>query len=442
MEILIQTGFGRRDVTPEWPVPLAGYYNPQFRYHTRVLSHIFVNCTALSDGKTTVLWYSIDMARPNGERFSGLRRAVSEATGVPYENILCCCTHTHASVEPNSREEAVEKWFPIFTEKTIEAARDALADLAPSRAFIGAIETHEMTYTRRYYLKDGSSLCLSKGKATPENPVVRHETTADPMMETIRFVREGKKDICLMNFGCHPTITGGPEKYDLSADYPGRVTQRLEEDGEYHFMFLQAGVGNTVVASRLKETEIYHHDLESYSLRLADYFRWTLKFLHPVELGEIRVGNLLYPAPVNHDLDDRLEDALKVWDLCNQNRWQEARELAPKLGFSSPYMAQATDYRYHMPRVLPVELCTVSIGELGIAAMPYEIFWENARFIKDHSGKKETFVCACSQAYEEYVPARDCFPNGGYEVDMCRFPCGAAETFADEMVKMLRDRTE
>ena len=438
MDSTLQTGFGRRDVTPEWPVPLAGYYNPQFRYHTRVLSHIFVHCVALSDGETTVLWYSIDMVRPNTQRFAGLRRAISEATGVPFENILLCCTHTHSSVEPNSFDDAVVRWWPVFTQKLIEAAKDALADLAPSEMLLGGIETHELTYTRRYYLKDGSPLALSLGKATPENPVARHESEADRIMDAVLFRREGKKDIGLMNFGCHATITGGSDKFDLSADWPGRTVERIEEKSGIHFAFFQGGVGNTVPKSRLKETEISHHDVESFSLRLADYFCWTLDYLHPAKTGKIRVIDTLYPTPVNHDFDCRIEDARRIWALCNEDRWPEAKELCKELGFSSPYMAQAVDYRYKMPKDLDLELCAVLLGELAIATVPYEIFCENARFIKDHSGKTKTFVCACAQGYEEYIPTRLAFQNGGYEVDMCRFPAGTGEAIADALSEILR----
>ena len=440
MEPIFSAGYGRRDITPDWSVPLAGNYHSERRMNQSVGSPIMASCVALCDGETTLLWYSLDICRPDTQRFGEVRRSISEATGVPFENIFTCCTHTHSSIDPSSPLDAVKNWYPVFTQKMIEAAKDAIRDLAPAKAFAGEIETHEMVFTRRYYLKDGSFCGLAKGTPTEENPLVCHETPADPMLEVVRFEREGRRDIVMMNFGVHVTRCSGKDTYYmLTADWPGEVRRQVEEQANCHFIYFNSGEGNTVAFSRLKWQEMDHYPLADYCPRMTGYVLRALKWAKPVQTGKIRVQNYVYPAEVDHTMDDRIEDAKKVMQIWEDDDREAAFAAAKECGFSGYYQAMTIEIRYNKPKFLDMELCTATFGDLGLAAVPYEMFCDTSREIKDQSPCKHTFVCSCTQGFEEYVPTYDAFPNGGYEVESCRFFRGQGEKFRDKLLEMLKE---
>lgn len=440
METTFQVGFGRRDITPAWSVPLAGNYHSERRMSQAVGYPIMASCVALSDGAASLLWYSLDIIRPDTDRFTMVRRKIAEATGVPFENILLCCTHTHSSIDPGSPLDAVKNWYPIFIEKMIQAAKEALGDLAPARAFIGEIETHEMTFTRRYYQQDGSFYGLAKGKLSDDNPLVRHESPADPMLEVLRFEREGRRDLVLINFGVHVTkCSGKPTTYVLTSDWVGGVREQVEKQGNCQFVFFNSGEGNTVALTQMKEKELDHYALEDYCPRMTQYVLRALKYAKPIETGPLKVRNYPYPAEVDHSLDGEIEKAREVMRIWEEQDRGPAMEAALAFGFSGYYQAQTIEIRYNKGKTIDMELCAATFGELALVAVPYEMFCETSRAIKDQSPCKHTFVCSCTQGFEEYVPVKEAFPNGGYEVESCRFPAGMAERFQEKLLEMLRD---
>ena len=441
MDYTFKAGYGRRDITPDWSVPLAGNYHSERRLNTSVGLPIMASCVALSDGETTLLWYSLDIVRPDTERFTMVRHKIAEATGVPFENIFTCCTHTHSSIDPGSPLDAVKNWYPVFIEKMIEAAREAIADLAPAEAFAGEIETHEMVFTRRYFLKDGSFCGLAKGTPTEDNPIVRHETTADPMLDVVKFTREGKRDIVMINFGVHVTKCSGKDTYYmLTSDWPGAVRQQIEEKGNCRFIFFNSGEGNTVAFSRMKWKEMDHYPIEEYAPRMTAYILRALKYAQPVKTGKICVHNYPYPSVVDHTQDDRIEDARYVMKIWEEDDRDAAMVAAKERGFSGYYQAMNLEIRYNKPEKIDMELCTATFGDLGLAAVPFEMFCETSREIKDQSPCKHTFVCSCTQGFEEYVPTKEAFPNGAYEVESCRFFAGQAELYRDKLLEMLHDK--
>jgi len=431
-------GFGRSDITPAIPTPLAGYGNTSYRLHQSVRDPIFATCLALSDGETTLLWYTQDLIRCDRKRTEKARDYLSERFSLPKEQILLCSTHTHSSVDNSSSHPSLEIWFPFYLDQLAAAAKDALADLSEARLFAGQIETAEMCFVRRYFLKDGTFIGDNSGTvATPENPVVRHESEADRMMRGVRIEREGKKSILLMNFQAHATLTGGSAKTELSADYPGGVRAEVEKRTGAYFAFFQGGAGNMNPTSRMKKTEMFHRDMTAYCTRMADYFGRIMEIAEPVETGKIRVQNLHFSAPVNHTHDGEVEVCRMIRKVWGTNDREGAKALCRQYGYASPYACGAVLTRAGMPEKIDIEFAAVSTGDFAFVTAPYEMFCGSAKDIRERSPFPVTFVCSCSLTHEGYVPTKDAFLHHGYEADMCRFLPGAAEDFADALVGLL-----
>ena len=74
---------------------------------------------------------------------------------------------------------------------------------------------------------------------------------------------------------------------------------------------------------------------------------------------------------------------------------------------------------------------------MAFVTTPFEMADTNGVFVKENSPYRMTFVCAYTNGTNGYIPALHSFPNGGYEVESCRFLPGTGEEVATALVQML-----
>jgi len=92
------------------------------------------------------------------------------------------------------------------------------------------------------------------------------------------------------------------------------------------------------------------------------------------------------------------------------------------------------------------DITAISIGNIGFATVPFEMFDTNGMQIKDGSPYDITFVLTCCNNKDGYIPAAEVFDyNPGiarlipYEVKSCAYAKGTAETVAQALVDMLNE---
>ena len=99
----------------------------------------------------------------------------------------------------------------------------AVQDLAPAKLSYTRGEVKDVAFIRRYRMKDGSAM-TNPGTMNPElyHPLGKSDNT----VRLVKFTREGKKDIILINLASHATICSRKElKTKLSA----ALEKKLEE---------------------------------------------------------------------------------------------------------------------------------------------------------------------------------------------------------------------
>jgi len=84
-----------------------------------------------------------------------------------------------------------------------------------------------------------------------------------------------------------------------------------------------------------------------------------------------------------------------------------------------------------------VPLSCITFGDLAFAAFPYEMFHENGKQVRDASPYKMTFINSIAGGSYGYIPTKEAFPHGGYEVGVCRYTEGCGEQFAAFMLDLL-----
>jgi hypothetical protein len=118
-----------------------------------------------------------------------------------------------------------------------------------------------------------------------------------------------------------------------------------------------------------------------------------------------------------------------------------AASREPNLTRLEQVYARETMLMENWPKDIEIILQGIRIGELGIAAIPCEVFVEIGLEIKKHSPLKPTFTIELANGYAGYLPTEAQHALGGYETWRARssFLEGkAAGKIQDKVLELLR----
>ena len=447
---MMQIGYSRHNMTPLYPVPLAGFGNSSTRMSQGWVVPICTTCIAFTDDAgSTVLMFTTDMCVTEAAWTAQIRKKIFDATGVPENHIMIGSTHSHSAPDiGNTAEPTIADFHELYDEKMLCAAIDALADRAPAKAEIGRTVTGPLNHVRHYRNHDGSYAGDNYGTMTVES-VADHASQADRGMQIIRITRQGKKDIVLVNWQAHPTITGTAAREKgrllrpfLSSDFIGTCRVYLEKELDCHFAYFQGACGNLNSRTFMTDREYVTDNVHDYGKELGQFVLEGLKNMEPVNTDFVKVKRLDFAGPMDKSDNHRIEEARMIAKLWREtNDVKLVREVAAPYDIHSPYHANAIVARYNGPDTITIELNAIAIGDIGFVTAPYEMFDVNGKFIKDNTPQKMTFVMECANAHMSYMASEIAFDYGCYEADIRRYPKGTAERLAQTFVDMLTDLT-
>lgn len=436
---MFKIGYARVDISPTESVPLAGFGNTSCRMSEKVIDPLYSSCVALTDEKNnTVLLFHNDLIGSPTLITDPIRKAVSDATGVPIPNIIIGSTHTHSAPDIwNESVPSIPRYNATLPGKLTECALAALADRKEARAYIAKSYTHNLNFVRHYVLADGSYKGDNFGDLN-NSPIVGHTTKVDNEMRLVKFVREGGEDILMVNWQTHPHRTGGSKKTNVSSDIIGTMRDAVEDMLGCKFIYFNGGGGNVNPVSRITSEHVVDN-YRDHGKALAQCAASAEGSYEEIELDTIQLVEYPHIEMLNRPDLSRLEIARKVADhWTSTNDWQSSRVLAVENGFSSQFEAinmvrhhEAADDEVYCP------LTAISFGDLGFAAVPYEMFDTNAKYVRDASPFKMTFVSSTTNASVMYIPSAYGFIHGCYEAVCSQCKPGTGERLANILVNML-----
>ena len=126
----MKIGFYRVDITPTEPVPLTGYSNDDKRISDNVLSPLSATCVACSDETgSTALLIQMDALLISAWFAKELSGRISEATGLPAENIVIHANHLHSAPNLSAKHhETIVRYDEMILSRITDCAVQALED--------------------------------------------------------------------------------------------------------------------------------------------------------------------------------------------------------------------------------------------------------------------------------------------------------------------------
>lgn len=433
VESWLEAGFARVDVTPDFNIGLDGSGDADTRISTGVLDNISVTCVAMKAEKTTVLVYTADTLGFNNTLLSLLRPQIQMTTGVPQNNIFFGATHTHSAPRLLLKTEEGSKYLKLFCDAMTAAGQMAVSDLAPAKLQAATTDLKGMNFVRHYKMSDGSYAGPNFGTFEGLD-IVDYSGTVDPELSLIKLDRGGgKKDILMMNWQAHPNNSTAVGYYKISADFVGKLRNKLENDTGMQVAYFTGASGNVHIDSRI-ESDAHGLKWDAYGEKLAELTMDALSLLKEVGGTGIQVTGQIYQAPINHSWDHALKQAEEVMSVLNKKGQKEANALCKEYDFTSHHQARSIIERAKLGKDIQWELRAFRVGELGFTTGTYEMWTESGKYVKDNSPFPVTFIITGNLIY---IPTEDAYAYRCYEADTGYFEKGTAEKLADEYIKML-----
>lgn len=435
----LSVGYARLAINPPAGIGLGGFGNTNSRLSETVLDDLCVTCLALCDGESKVLMYTVDFLGVSWNNYKQISAWVEENLSVPADRVFITATHNHSAPQVRDGSTSVIPYMPAFYEGMHEVARLALEDLTEAVIEYGSARTDHLNYVRRYLREDGSFHGVGFFTRN-KSPLARHESDADDLMQALRFVRKGKKDVVLVNWQCHVTTTSGLKRTDVSADWVGAFRDEAERELGVLFAYYQGAAGNVVPNSYLPD-EISNSDYHKHGRDLTAVLKKALSETKDVPYGPIRVVHHNHYGYFQTDTEGKdLDQAREVCAAFDRGDSDAVRDLCLDYGFHSYYHAKAILGRSTMEKGSgkDIQMAALSMGPIGVVFAPYEMYDTNGMQIKERSPYEITLICAYTNNAFGYIPSAIGFKNGGYEVDACTFAAGTGETLVEEYLKLLK----
>lgn len=429
----LQAGFGRVNVTPDYPVSMAGYGNYDKRISTGYMDYLYVTCIAVTDGNETILMYTMDQTSASyAGLYEGFLGAITAATNIPTDKIYIGATHTHGAPMTTYGSENNKRYKQELFSAAAQAGQEALSDLAPCKMLQTDTQVKGMNFVRHYKVADGTYYGSNFGDATPG--LVGHVREPDDQLILLKFDREGdKKDILFVNWQAHPDHTAWNDYYAITADFVGVMREALEQDTGMLVGYYGGASGDLNPFSEIPEV---NHGLNMYQYgeKMAQYAQDALASLKPVEGTTIKTASKVHTFQIDHSWDHMITQAREVASVNSSQGRAAALELCKQYGFSSEYHANSIINRINLGQTEDRVLDAFCIGNVGFIQAKCEMFSTSSKSIKANSPFAVTAVIASNNTY---IPTEESYEYHCYEADTALFEKGSAEKMNQDFVDML-----
>ena len=423
----MKLGFARVDITPDFPVPLAGYYVS--RISQGVHDKLYVRVLYFDDTKNgPVVLIQLDLLNLDRICLEKIHKKVqNDLPNVGKNRILVCASHTHSGFGGifDTEHGINRELIPLLGE-----TNPALVELVVKRCIKGIVEASGNCVETAVRMNRGTI----KGLGTNRR---RKDIPCDNSLFVMEFCRQDKKKILLYNLSCHPTVMNS-ENLLISGDFPGIAAGKLEGGAYDMIVFINGSAGD--MSTRFTRKANNFDECSRYAAIIID----TLGGLKQREFLPLEKVKLQYHSvslqkaetPDPQNAGAHLQDALQnLKDLISQKADSATLRKAASLveGAQISLLKSNSAERDEPACCKTVEAGILQINKVTIICSPFELFSTLALILKK---KKQVECFGYANCLEGYLADCDAWDNLDYEALSSDFKHGEGERYI-EMVSNL-----
>jgi neutral ceramidase len=386
-----------------------------------VVAHdpLHVKALVFRQGDETAALVVCDLINVRAEMTTQARKSAADQTGIPVQNITITASHTHKS---RIQRDGI-------ADKIVQAIMAAKVAAVPVRLQTVTSEQYGLSFNRRFLMKDGS-VRMNPGYLNPD--VVRPMGPIDPEVQFVMIRRavDNTPMAALTNFSLH--LDTVRDHKDLSADYPYFMEESLREDlgADFISVFGTAPCGNInhldVLGGKQLPTSYIGNTLAA-----------TIKSVLPNMVDE-RSGMGVRSEVLQVPLQDFTPEEIN---------WAHDKQAPPLVeersfleGMRRRKLMSLEELREQHGDTMPLAVHVFRLGaETAIVTLPGEVFVELGMALKDASPFANTLVLELANDHPSYVPNKEAFVEGDYEVVNSRLIPGGGEMLVEAAVRMLKE---
>lgn len=416
-------GTAKIDITPERPIPLAGYGHrkgPFLGVNRRLYARINVFEHDEGGKKRRVLIAQGDIIWWGSERMARIRETIAQRFRIGPSDLILSAQHTHGG--PQTSTEFCDilglpdaDYLDRLDQALFLGVETAMANLEPVTIERGKGDCRIGINRRK--IVNGSM-------AMAPNP----DGLLDTDVNVIRFRKEdGVTKAVFIHYTCHPTTTN---TNFVTSEYPGVAAERLEATfGRGTIVsFLQGCTGNVRPA--------LHRDDKFYSGSEEEVAKFGRQLANEVERVLDGAMEELAAVPVS---GRRIVVRLPFQKLPTE---AEIDERIAKGGALAEWGEKLRSRPEKLQSHIPFELTRIKLADgLSFLAMDGEVVLEYGDYAKRLSGDG-TLPMGYSNGMIGYVPTAAQIAEGGYEGKDSGVYFALPAAFAPETETIIRNAIE
>jgi len=415
-QLVLKAGVAKTDITPAEPVRLGGY-SLRDGPTTGVYGKLYLTALVFDDTKKKVLFVEANLTFFESE---ARRRLISEATGIPFENIIAGGSHNHsAPTEPRDNDDT--EWSRQFDEKVISTVKNAIADIEPVKigggaghSYIAMNRRKRMEDTLSYNTWDENNTSQSYGKAKTDNPVLIHEMegvirlganpggSIDDEVGVLRIdTLSGKPKAVFINYACHGTSLGGRNSV-ISPEWMGHMIEYVEKNiPGVTGIFGQGAAGD----------------------------------INPRFIGGLdgRVDDLEATANLGYEIG---KEVVRVYKTIAPILPTDPHIRVVNKDIECPLTYRRVMEDFTHPTFI-VPTTAVRIDDFTWVMFPGEMFHEIGQRVKASTHTTYSYLVGYANGSVGYFPTQKAFSEGGYEPSGSRFDPVSENIYVKAVNKML-----
>lgn len=424
---VFRAGAFASNITPPLGEPIVGNFN--IPKATHIHDELHARCLVLDDGKTRLAFAICDNVGIPRQVFDLAKKLAEESTGIPGDRILMSATHTHSATSargenPLLKDEKLASYQEFLARRIADGIRQAADNLAPAQIGWGAVDVPTQVFNRRWHVKPGAPTSNPFGgqDKVRMNPgygdhLLKPAGPTDPQVSFLSLrSADGRPIALLANYSLH--YVGGVPMGHVSADYfalfADRIQQLLKADRlDPPFVGIMSngtsGDVNNINFAKKGEPKAPYQKMREVADEIADAVfkaHQSITFRDWVELG---AAHRELTLAVRRPTPEQRQYALDV--LAKP---EDAKPAGPH----ERVYAQRVLQLDKSPSEVSVPLQVFRLGDLGIAAIPFEVFTESGLAIKQKSPFQPSFTIELANGSFGYLPTPRHHALGGYETWM------------------------
>ncbi|MGC1240999.1 MAG: neutral/alkaline non-lysosomal ceramidase N-terminal domain-containing protein [Chryseosolibacter sp.] len=425
---IFRAGASLSNITPPLGLPIVGNYQSPLATH--IHDELHARSLVLDDGSTRLAFVIVDNVGVDQAVFDEAKRRIEQATGLPQKHILMSATHTHSATSAGGLGEkrrawkgdgALDEYQTFLAGRITDGVRVAINNLAPARIGWGAGKVPQHLFNRRWRMKEPVQNPFGVKESVVMNPGVASPNLLEPAGPTdpeVSFIsvqsREGKPIALLANYSLH--YVGGVPDGHISADYfavfADRIQELLKADRQDPAFvgILSNGTSADVNNINFRGPREQHPPYVKMRIVADDVAREVLRVYGSVQHHDwvpLKAAHSKMTLNVRRATPEMLAFAKRVVARPD--------DVKPGHPLEKIYAERVLQMQEEWPDQVDIILQTFRIGDLGVAAVPFETFTETGLEVKSKSSFKPSFTISLANGSYGYLPTPGQHANGGYE---------------------------